>query len=133
MNAAHGSTARWYGIAGAVLAGLAVAAGAFGTHALRSVLPTDRLAIFETAARYQMYHGLALLAVAWVADRWPSWAAMLAGSAFALGIVLFCGSLVVLALTGQGWLGMIAPVGGASFVVGWAALAWAFAGASRRK
>lgn len=124
-------TARSFGVAGALLAGMAVAAGAFGAHALRGALPADRLDVFETAARYQMYHGLALLAVAWVADRWSHWAPVVAGCAFVIGIALFSGSLALLALTGQRWLGLVAPVGGASFLVGWATLAWAFTTAER--
>ena len=128
MEAGMGSVARLFGVAGAVLAGLAVAAGAFGAHALRGALPADRLDVFETAARYQMYHGLALLAVAWVADRRPSRLAVVAGGAFAIGILLFSGSLALLALSGQPWLGAVAPFGGVSFVLGWATLAWAVGG-----
>ncbi|GIW07674.1 MAG: DUF423 domain-containing protein [Dehalococcoidia bacterium] len=125
-----GSAARSFGIAGAVLAGVAVAAGAFGAHALRNLLPADRLDVFETAVRYQMYHGLALLAVAWIADRRPSRLVAVAGVAFALGIVLFSGSLAALALTGQRWLGAVAPFGGACFLLGWGVFAWAI-GAAR--
>jgi uncharacterized membrane protein YgdD (TMEM256/DUF423 family) len=131
MKAAMGAAARAFGVAGAVVAGLAVAAGAFGAHALRGMLPAERLDVFETAARYQMYHGLALLAVAWVVDRRPSWLAMVAGGAFALGVVLFSGSLVLLAVSGQSWLGAVAPAGGACFLLGWGALAWAIGGPRR--
>ena len=98
----------------------AVAAGAFGAHALRSRLAPDMLAVFETGARYQMYHGLALLAVAWAAARWPQSAAVpTAGWLFAAGILLFSGSLYVLALTGVRWLGAVAPLGGTAFLLGW--------------
>ena len=109
---------------GAVLAGLAVAAGAFGAHGLRDRLAPDLLAVFETAARYQMYHALALLAVAWAVERWPDGAASVAGWFFVAGIAVFSGSLYVLALTGTRWLGAVTPLGGLCFLVGWALLAW---------
>ena len=74
---------------GALLAGLAVAAGAFGAHGLRARLSPDMLQVFETAARYQMYHALALIAVGLMADRWPSPLLGTAGWLFLAGIVLF--------------------------------------------
>ena len=110
---------------GALSALLAVAAGAFGAHALRERLSPDMLAVFETGARYQMYHALALLAVAWAAGRWPGSAAVAAGWLFVAGTLVFCGSLYLLTLTGQRWLGAITPLGGLAFIAGWAALAWA--------
>jgi uncharacterized membrane protein YgdD (TMEM256/DUF423 family) len=109
---------------GALLAGLAVAAGAFGAHALRDRVAPDMLAIFETGVRYQMYHALALLAVAWATVRWPDSSAVLAGWCFVAGIVVFSGSLYVLALTGTRWLGAITPLGGLAFLAGWALLVW---------
>jgi uncharacterized membrane protein YgdD (TMEM256/DUF423 family) len=115
-----------------VLAGLgalsgltAVAAGAFGAHALRARLTAELLAVFETGVRYQMYHALALLGAAWMADRWPSGQPALAGVCFLVGTLLFSGSLYLLALTGQRWLGAITPVGGVAFLAGWVLLAWA--------
>lgn len=110
---------------GALSAGIAVAAGAFGAHGLRARLDPDLLAVFETAARYQMYHALALLAVGWAAARWPGGSAGAAGWLFVAGTVLFSGSLYVLTLTGVRWLGAITPLGGVAFLAGWAALAWA--------
>jgi len=110
---------------GALSALVSVAAGAFGAHALRERLTPDMLAVFETAARYQMYHALGLLAVAWAFGRWPGGAAVAAGWLFVGGTVLFCGSLYLLTLTGQRWLGAITPLGGLAFIAGWAALAWA--------
>ncbi len=115
-----------FGTLGALFAALAVAAGAFGAHALRARLAPDMLAVFETAARYQMYHALALLAVALflgrtaaaIPDLWASWAGWL----FAAGIVLFSGSLYALALTGVRILGAITPLGGVAFIAGWACL-----------
>lgn len=110
---------------GAVLAGLAVAAGAFGAHGLRHRLDADLLAVFETGARYHMYHALALVLVGWAAGRWPASRAALAGWLFVAGILLFSGSLYVLALSGARWLGAVTPLGGLCFLAGWAVLAWA--------
>jgi uncharacterized membrane protein YgdD (TMEM256/DUF423 family) len=109
---------------GAVLAGLAVAAGAFGAHGLHGRLEPDMLAVFETGARYQTYHALALLAVAWATVRWPDGHATLAGWLFVAGIVVFSGSLYLLSLSGVRWLGAITPLGGLCFLAGWAVLAW---------
>ena len=116
---------RSFALLGALCAFLAVAAGAFGAHALRDTLSQESLAIFETAARYQMYHALALLAAAWVASRWPGSAAQAAGWLFAAGILVFSGSLYVLALTSAQWLGAVTPLGGVALLAGWLALAWA--------
>ena len=110
---------------GAFSAFVAVAAGAFGAHALRSRLGTADLAIFETAARYQMYHALGLLGVAWATVRWPGSFSELAGWLFVGGTVLFSGSLYALALTGVRWLGAITPLGGVAFLAGWICLALA--------
>ena len=110
---------------GTALAFLAVAAGAFGAHGLRSRLSPDLLAAFETGARYHMYHALGLLAVAWAATQWPGGAVRAAGWLFVAGIVVFSGSLYLLALSGVRWLGVITPLGGAAFLAGWAALTWA--------
>jgi uncharacterized membrane protein YgdD (TMEM256/DUF423 family) len=101
---------------------IAVAAGAFGAHGLRSRLTPEYLAVFETAARYQMYHALALLAVAWAVGRWPSPLTMWAGWLFVAGTVLFSGSLYILAFTGTRWWGGITPLGGLAFLVGWLCL-----------
>ena len=110
---------------GAVSAAIAVGLGAFAAHALRSRLTADLLATFEVGVRYQMYHALALLAVAWAAARWPSGAITAAGVAFVVGTLVFSGSLYVLVLTGQRWLGAVTPLGGVAFLAGWAVLAWA--------
>jgi uncharacterized membrane protein YgdD (TMEM256/DUF423 family) len=107
---------------GALSAFLAVAAGAFGAHALRARLTSEYLAVFETAARYQMYHALGLLAVAWAVNRWPGTFPTWAGYLFVVGTVLFSGSLYVLALTGARWLGAITPLGGVAFLAGWLCL-----------
>lgn len=101
---------------------VAVALGAFAAHGLRGRLSADMLAIVETGARYQMYHALALLGVAWVASRWPGPLVGAAGWLFVIGTVLFSGSLYLLGATGQRWLGAVTPVGGAAFLLGWLAL-----------
>ena len=104
---------------------LAVAAGAFGAHGLQGKLDAAALQVFETAARYHMYHALAM-GLAAVLTRPPrlSGAAM-AAALFLAGIVLFSGSLYGLALTGQRWLGMVTPFGGVAFLAGWAMLGYA--------
>jgi uncharacterized membrane protein YgdD (TMEM256/DUF423 family) len=112
---------------GALSALLAVAAGAFGAHALRGTLGSAALAVFETAARYQMYHALGLFAVAWATTRWPSALVRWAGWLFVSGTLLFSGSLYGLALTGVRWLGVITPLGGIAFLAGWLCLALAIA------
>lgn len=119
--------------AAAILAGLAVAAGAFASHALKEKLTERALEIFETGAKYQMYHALALLVVGLLLSRaqtqTPQTLLIAAGNAFILGIVIFSGSLYGLSLSGIKWLGAITPLGGAAFLVGWGCLAiaaWGF-------
>lgn len=118
-------TARGWAVLGAVNAFLSVAAGAFGAHALRARLPADLLAVFETGARYEMYHALGLLAVAWLVGQAPGWQAHAAGWLLLAGIVLFSGSLYALALTGVRTLGAVTPLGGLAFLAGWVLFAWA--------
>lgn len=120
----EGLVDRTWLLMGSLSGGLAVAAGAFGAHALKERLSDRMLEIFETGARYQMYHALALLAVGWMAARWPeSRAVTTAGWAFLAGTVIFSGSLYALALSGVRWLGAITPIGGVALLVGWGALA----------
>lgn len=104
---------------------LAVAFGAFGAHGLRERLAPEMLAVFEVGVRYQMYHALALAAVALALPRWPSASLQAAGWCFIAGTVVFSGSLYVLTLTGMRWLGAVTPIGGVAFLAGWALLAWA--------
>ena len=118
---------RTFVMIGSALGFVAVAAGAFGAHALRARLTPGDLEIFETAARYQMYHALALLGVAWAVSRWPGSAAVTAGWFFLAGTLVFSGSLYLLVLTGQRWLGAVTPIGGVALLAGWLALAWAAA------
>jgi uncharacterized membrane protein YgdD (TMEM256/DUF423 family) len=115
---------RYWFVMGCLMAGLGVGAGAFGAHALKQRLPEDLLAVFETAVRYQMYHALGLLAVAFAMNRWPGGNFQVAGWLLLFGIILFSGSLYALCLTGIRILGAITPFGGLCFLAGWAVLAW---------
>lgn len=116
---------RFFLVTAAILAGLSVAIGAFSAHALKDKLSVQALTIFETGARYQMYHALALLLVAVLLSRAgePPTSLVVAGFAFIAGIALFSGSLYTLSFTGISWLGAIAPIGGVAFMIGWACLA----------
>jgi uncharacterized membrane protein YgdD (TMEM256/DUF423 family) len=120
---------RTFLVLGALSAGISVAAGAFGAHALKARLSPDLLAVFETGARYQMYHALGLAAAAWAASRGAGGhaAAAWAGWLFVAGTVLFSGSLYALALSGVRGLGAVTPFGGVAFLAGWVALALAAA------
>lgn len=117
-------TARLFLVAGAISAGLGVAAGAFGAHALARAVTPDRLAAFETAARYQMVHALALLIVGLLVERSPIRWLRGAGWSFLAGTVLFSGSLYALVLADAPWLGPVTPLGGVAFMAGWGMLAW---------
>ena len=115
----------------AILGGLSVAAGAFASHALKEQVSEHALAIFETGAKYQMYHALALLLVALLLTQAEAsqTSLMVAGFAFIAGIAIFSGSLYGLSLSGIKWLGAITPLGGVAFLVGWGCLAiaaWSF-------
>ena len=109
-------------LAAAIFGSLGVAAGAFGAHGLEDRLTPDALEIWKTAATYQMYHALALLGAAWLAHEVPSTAATTAGWCFIGGILVFSGSLYLLALTGVGKLGAITPFGGLALIAGWIAI-----------
>jgi uncharacterized membrane protein YgdD (TMEM256/DUF423 family) len=104
---------------------LAVAAGAFGAHALQARLDPHALQIFETGARYQMYHALAIGLAALAMRGASASPAQLSAALFLVGIILFSGSLYLLALTGVRALGIVTPFGGLSFLAGWAVLAYA--------
>ena len=109
----------------AVVGGVAVAAGAFGAHALDGVVPAGRLDTWRTAATYAQVHALAAVLAALVADRAGARAALWAGRLFVAGIALFSGSLWALVLLDLPVLGAVAPLGGAALLAGWGALAWA--------
>lgn len=109
---------------GALLVGLGVAFGAFGAHALRSRLGPELLAVFETGVRYQLYHGLGLLALAWAVSRWPDRRLGSGAWLLGLGTVVFSGSLYLLALSGIRGFGAVTPLGGVALIAGWAFIAW---------
>lgn len=107
-----------------LLGGLSVALGAFGAHGLRGRIEENLLANYQTGVSYTFYHTLALLAVVLALGKWPaSVLPVWAGWFFIVGILLFSGSLLVMALTGMRWLGAITPIGGVAFIVGWLLLA----------
>ncbi|HWW82509.1 MAG TPA: DUF423 domain-containing protein [Vicinamibacterales bacterium] len=107
---------------GAVAGLLGVGLGAFGAHGLRGRLSPEMLAVFETAVRYQMYHALAIVLTSVILGRMDGWLLRTAGWSFTAGIVLFSGSLYVLALTGITTFGAITPIGGLAFLLGWGCL-----------
>lgn len=116
------STARICIAAGAVFGLLGVAGGAMGAHWLKNILDPGDMNTFEIGVRYQMYHALALLAAGVLADRWKSlWFTLTAGL-FTVGVLLFSGSLYILAFTGIGVFGAVAPLGGVCLIAGWASL-----------
>ncbi len=113
----------------AIFGGLSVAGGAFGAHALREKISERSLEIFDTAARYQMYHALALLVVAILMSRLenPPTLLLVSGWLLIIGVVIFSGSLYALSITGIRSLGAVAPLGGLALILGWSALAVAAA------
>ena len=114
----------WFAV-GAVLAGVGVALGAFGAHGLRSRVGPDLLAVWNTGVQYHLLHALAVLVVSVAAGRLTGTVLPVAAWLFVIGIALFSGSLYVMTLTGARWLGAVTPLGGVSFLAGWALLAWA--------
>lgn len=121
-----------YAAAGAGLAFLGVAAGAFGAHVLEPRLSREALEVFNTAVQYQMYHAFGLLLVACLAGRAPGPLLQWAGKLFVLGTIVFSGSLYLLAFTGVRWLGAITPIGGVCFLTGWGVLVWSLASGALR-
>ncbi|MGD8378223.1 MAG: DUF423 domain-containing protein [Gammaproteobacteria bacterium] len=120
------TTLRLFILLGSIQALLGVLLGAFGAHALRHRLDAPMLEIWHTAVQYHLVHALGLLAIALAAGHWPeSDILRRAGWSLFAGILLFSGSLYLLALTGMRWLGAVTPVGGLLFVIGWALLAFA--------
>lgn len=115
---------RLFVVLSALSGAIGVAASALGAHALKARLAPELLAAFQTGARQQLVHALALLAVAWALTRWPSGAITAAGWCFVAGTVLFSGSLYLLALTGVRGFGLATPFGGVAFIAGWLLLAW---------
>jgi uncharacterized membrane protein YgdD (TMEM256/DUF423 family) len=118
------SSAQRFLALGSILAGLGVAAGAFGAHALKEILDAPMLQVFETATRYVMYHAFGLCIVSWAIDRYPEQRLEKSGWLFLIGILLFSGSLYVVSLAGIRWVGAVTPIGGLAFMTGWLLLAW---------
>ena len=118
------ASSKWLLIFGSINMFLAVALGAFGAHALKASLPPDLMVVYHTGNQYHFYHALGLFAVA-AAAAWfqPSRLFGLSGAFILAGIILFSGSLYMLSLTGQRWVGMITPFGGTAFMIGWLLLA----------
>ena len=115
---------RLFFLVGSISALIAVVLGAFGAHGLKGRLTTEMLNAFEVGVRYQIYHALALLAVAWAFSRWPRAEVTAAGWLFVAGTIIFSGSLYFLSLTGVRWIGAITPIGGVAFLLGWLSLIW---------
>ena len=108
-----------------IMGGLSVVGGSFASHALKEKLSQYSLDIFQTGARLQMYHSLALLMVAFLLTikELPQSLMVIAGYSFIAGIAIFSGSLYALSLTGIKWLGAITPIGGVAFILGWSCMA----------
>jgi len=115
---------RLFFAAGAISAFCAVAAGAFGAHALKAKFSAEMFSIFEVGVRYQIYHAFGLFVVAWAFTKWPGAPINTAGWLFIVGTIIFSGSLYALTLTGMRWLGAVTPLGGLAFLAGWVMLAW---------
>lgn len=107
---------------GCALGFAGVALGAFGAHALKAQLAPEQLTTFEVGVRYQLIHALALLAVAWAHTQWPGRRVSASGWSFAIGTLLFSGSLYALTLTGVRGLGLVTPIGGVALLFGWLCL-----------
>jgi len=107
---------------GALMGFLAVVMGTFGAHVLDQKLSPKMLGVFDVGARYHMYHALAIICTAWVYHDHPGRVSAAAGCFFVVGVILFSGSLYLLAVTGARWLGMVTPIGGMAFLAGWGLL-----------
>ena len=116
----HTDLPRFPLFAGALLAALGVALGAFGAHGLRSLLDASALAWWQTAVQYQMWHAVGLLALG--AARLPR--SLLPAALLTVGTVVFAGTLYLMALGGPRWLGAVTPIGGSLMILGWVVLAW---------
>ena len=118
--------ARLFLLLGGLLALLAVIIGAFGAHGLKARVSPEMLAVYQTGVQYHFYHALGISLVGLAFFHLPdSTALRVAGWLMVAGIFMFSGSLYGLALSGQKWLGAVAPIGGTAFILGWAAFAWA--------
>ena len=109
-------------VVGSAFCLLSVFMGAFGAHTLKTKISKEMLDIFEVAVRYQVYHGIGLIIVAWAISQWQNSFTTAAGWCFIGGIAVFSGSLYILSMTGIRWLGAVTPIGGLAFIAGWACL-----------
>jgi uncharacterized membrane protein YgdD (TMEM256/DUF423 family) len=115
---------RLFVTTGAALMALAVGLGAFGAHGLRATLDAGMLAAWHTGVQYHAYHALGLLALAALYPRLPEGSARAGGLLMLAGILLFSGSLYLMALSGLRWLGAVTPFGGTAFIIAWLIVAW---------
>jgi len=127
MEPMEAEMARWWLLIGSVAGFLGVAGGAFGAHALKARISEQMLANFDTGTRYLLAHAVALLVVGVLSGRDGVGDLTTVGGAFTVGMVIFTGSLWLMALTGTRWLGAITPIGGTALLVGWVALGLAAA------
>ncbi|MEE9350720.1 MAG: DUF423 domain-containing protein [Thiotrichaceae bacterium] len=116
-------TPKFFFLAGAISGLFAVILGAFGAHGIEKIVTPKALEVYKTGIHYQFYHSFALIAAGMFAHFWPKAKYFkTAGFAFLLGIIIFSGSLYLYTLTGNKVFGMITPLGGLSFIVGWGLL-----------
>lgn len=113
---------KWLMLIATLLGFLAVAAGAFGAHALKPKLQESQLSIFEVAVRYQMYHVFAIFVAVWIASHFPSLISQLSGWFFLIGTLIFSGSLFLLVFTSYRFFGALTPIGGLTLLLGWLSL-----------
>lgn len=132
MQSNEDSQERYFVFIAAVLAFIAVLAGAYAQHGLEGTVTPERLAVFKMAAQYQMYHALALLAAAYLWARWRSRLVAAAGWLFVASTILFSGSLYALVLTDSSWMGVVTPIGGTGLQLAWLMLAIAALYSQRR-
>lgn len=121
-------TGKLFLLIGCVITGSAVALGAFGAHGLRKTLSAEMLSVYQTGVLYQLIHGIALLAVGLILRQYESAAIVWSGWLLTLGTLLFSGSLYVLSVSSIRYVGLLTPLGGLAFIVGWILL---FAGVLR--
>lgn len=115
---------KQFSILACLLAGLAVALGAFGAHMLEGRIETALIDVYDTGVRYHFYHSLALFASGYAVRRWPNTVfPIISGWLFVTGILVFSGSLYLLALLDLRWLGAVTPLGGIAFISGWICMA----------
>lgn len=115
-------------VIGAVAMALGVILGAFGAHGLKNKLTPDLLAVYQTGVEYHLYHALGLILVGVLINQFPQVSGLHTGGWLLLaGILIFSGSLYVLAISGIRWLGAITPIGGTAFIAGWLWIAWSLA------